>query len=137
MIVLGCILILIPYLLFDVTPIYQFPKNLEALRNSTKYQFFRTEIYLTSYSIGILFGYLTRKYPNVHLEGKYWELVIWVISLSLSVCTILWNENLIEIMRNGQTSRISNLLYLSIGKISWTIGICWLIFATTTGRAGF
>ena len=97
-----------------------------------RWQFYGTHMHLAPFMLGMLLGYVLRKWPKVYLGGIIGETFIWIVTGSMSIWAYFWHSNwFIE-----PPGFINLILWNSIGKLLWVSGIAWMIFACSTGRAG-
>jgi len=89
--------------------------------------------------MGILLGYIVRKKPNFNIGGKFLEIILWIVFSLLSLSSIIWAESFIHLDHSDYVSQnqFNLMICLSCGKILWSLGIFWAIYACCTGRGGF
>jgi len=144
MIIMGCLICISPKLLFG-TSISPFEISTMNSLSEIKYSIIRftqfTDQYISSFAMGILLGYLVRKKPNFNVGGKFFEIILWVIFPLLSFSSVIWAESFVHFnqLNNDFASQnqLNIMLCLSCGKILWSLGVFWTIYACCTGRGGF
>lgn len=94
--------------------------------------------------LGMLFGYLIRKFPNLPLGGRIGEIVLNVVFVGLSVIGFDWTQTMLKsnvgggdlasllISRQPSTSRLEIFLNISVGKLMFVIGFLWLFYYCCT-----
>ncbi|CAN7988847.1 unnamed protein product, partial [Ixodes hexagonus] len=91
-------------------------------------------VHFVSYSLGILAAFYHTKYGSNDI-GKGWQGVLWAASL-LCMCgvlfgSLLWNSP------DDAPSPWAAALYKATHRGLFSAGLCWILFACVTGRAGF
>ncbi|CAG2100946.1 unnamed protein product [Medioppia subpectinata] len=92
----GCFACIYPYIMEGQTPLHKYYnmidnpgnfKGIDDLINGVPLrQLYRTEIYLVAFPMGILAGFLTRKYPNILANTNWGSRVLW----SAGVCWLFY-----------------------------------------------
>ena len=94
--------------------------------------FYLPNNHASAFFMGMLMGFVTRRYPNVYLGGKVGETMIWCVTWSMTIFSLIWHNNFWE----KEPTQLNLHLYLAFGKLFWISGWAWLVFACSTGRAG-
>jgi hypothetical protein len=87
--------------------------------------------YATSFFVGIGFGYLMRKEVIfTQLQQKFF----WIVSTIMIISVYFWHNTFWRLDRSAPLWSV--LLWHSFGKLFWSLGFGWIIFACCTGRGG-
>ncbi len=136
---MGILICISPKLLFGIK-ISPFEVSTMNSLTEIKYSIIRftqyTDQYISSFAMGILLGYLVRKKPNLKL-GKIFEIILWIVCPFMSILSVIWAEIFVHF--NGDytsKNQLNLMLCMSCGKIMWSLGVGWTIFACSTGRGG-
>jgi hypothetical protein len=132
-IIIGVIASIMPKLL-GIYNYYEWREfdTIYDLSIGVRWHFYGTHMHLSPFMLGMLLGYILRKWPNVYLGGKIGESIIWIVTGIMSSWAFYWHSNwLIE-----PPSSINIILWNGFGKLLWVSGVAWIIFACSTGRAG-
>lgn len=132
---LGIFLVISPYVIFGIRPylqIWDLDSVIFANSSSlTAYHTFPT-VYLISFLAGFPFGYLLHK--NKVKLSKLEESLFWVLSVCAIFGVYFWNNTF---WRKDHSSPLINaLLWHTVGKLAFGVGIGWTLFACCTGRGG-
>ncbi|CAG2176990.1 unnamed protein product, partial [Oppiella nova] len=99
-----------------------------------------TDQYITSFALGLLLAYLVRYKYSVRIHYLL-TVVLWIMCPLLSLASIVWAESFIQNneLNNSYTqqNQLQFILCYSVGKLMWSTGVAWAIYACTTGRAGY
>ena len=79
----GCIVAIAPKLLFDIPHIYDRNQNSMQQMEVLRHHYFGTEQHISSYLMGMIVGFLIKRYPNLYLGGRIGELFLWYASNNL------------------------------------------------------
>ena len=92
-ILIGCFTAPASYLLFGVNTPYVIPdmSTFSEMKNSVMHYWMGTNQHISTFSLGILIGYLIKNKPNMNL-GKIWQYILWVVTPICSVIGIVWIE---------------------------------------------
>ncbi|PRD35853.1 UNVERIFIED_CONTAM: nrf-6 [Trichonephila clavipes] len=85
------------------------------------------------YFIGILFGYMMIKYPDIQVSKKL-QVICWCVSAGACGCVIFITSAWFKVY---YPSTLQLVIYASLYKIAFTSGIAWMTFCCMTGRGGF
>jgi len=85
----------------------------------------------TTYFVGMLFGYMmykikfkARLHPSLTVLG-------WILGLAAVSCSVF-----LVATRDGWNAQ-GNVAWESLQRLLFTFGVCWIIFACSTGNGGF
>lgn len=125
------------------------PMIFSTISSDTWFNEFYTRFYTraTPYLWGIIVGYFMHKYPNWHRKGtkKLSKVVVlsgWTISAVLCLTTVFglrsyWPMDFSCIGHSTDCYGIyASVMYASFGRLAWSIGVSWVIFACTNGYGG-
>ena len=135
-IVIGLFLAISPYLLFGIKPYLQiWEVGSTGILGSASFVYYHTipSVYLISFLSGFPFGYLL--YKNTIKLSKTQVVVFWMLSLCVIFAEYFWNSSFYRPDRSAPL--ISTLFWLTAGKLAFSLGIGWLLFACCTGRGGY
>ncbi|XP_017034572.1 nose resistant to fluoxetine protein 6-like [Drosophila kikkawai] len=93
--------------------------------------YYATNTRASPYLIGLLFGYfLHLKRGQVFRLSRLAVLVGWLVSLSLLATCIfaVYGQNTLPIVEEA--------FYVTLTRIAWPLGLCWLVFACMHGYGG-
>ena len=133
-IILSLFIAIAPQLLLGIPPylrIWDLDTRIFAISISWEYYHTHPTVYLISFLVGFPFGFMLFK--NVWFT-RLQENVFWVLSIISMVSVYLWHNTF---WRLDESSPLINaLLWHSIGKLAFSLGVGWIIFACCSGRAG-
>jgi len=133
-IIIGVFASISPQILFGIKPylqIWELDNVVFNLSKSFTWYHFTINNYVTSFFVGIGFGYLMRKEVSLtRLQQK----LIWVVSTVMIISVYFSHNSFFRLDRSAPLW--SALLYTSIGKLFWSLGFGWIIFACCTQRGG-
>jgi hypothetical protein len=123
-----------PYILFGLKPylqIWELESVIFSFSKSFTWFHLTPNNYLTSFLVGISFGYLMGKEISF---SRFQENLFWILS-SVSIITIyFWHNVFWSLDKSGPLW--SALLWHSIGKLFWSLSFGWIIYACCTERGG-
>jgi hypothetical protein len=90
-------------------------------------RFFKAEQFLTPFVTGILIGFLIANKENFSkfFNKKFISIILWLLFPLLCSSAIIWGENFKDI--NTVPNKPNLLLWISLGKILWSLGCGSLI----------
>jgi hypothetical protein len=106
-------------------------ESIKSYSQSKKWFHTTPNIYSTSFFIGIAFGILMRR--KLFLS-RMQEFFIWILSITLISIVYLWNNSFYRLDKSAPFSSV--ILWFSIGKLLFSIGFSWILFALCSGRGG-
>jgi hypothetical protein len=59
---------------------------------AVRWMFYLPNNHASAFMMGMLIGFVTKRHPNVYLGGKWGERVIWLVTISLSVYSLVWHN---------------------------------------------
>jgi hypothetical protein len=139
LIIFGCFLTIITRFLFgfklipyEVSEMY----SLTEMKRSFVRFSITTDQNLSVFVIGIIVGYLLRNRSvyNKFFNQKYNRILLSIFCPVLCVLAIIWGENFKDI--NESANKINLILWFASGKILWSLGNSWIIYALYTGSKG-
>ena len=108
---------------------------LNAMTSSATYLFGPWN-YLTTIVIGFLLGYCLERYSEMRLWGPTIDLLVTLVSLSLTVFTLVWKMKISEQDFTDSLFGYELHVYLFVHKITYLLANCWIVFACATKRLG-
>jgi hypothetical protein len=108
--------------------------TIESFIKSFAFYEFNTLQYVSSFTLGLLSGYLVIKQPKISIGGPIIENGLNIIALGSISCIIYWSDTLSKI--NQTVSEKNILLYLIFSKLIWSLSFTWILFVCCTGRSG-
>ncbi|GFT13901.1 nose resistant to fluoxetine protein 6 [Nephila pilipes] len=85
------------------------------------------------YFIGILFGYMMIKKPDLYVSRNI-QMICWCVAAGACGCVIFITSAWFKVYT---PSTFQLVIYASLYKIAFTLGIAWMTFCCMTGRGGF
>jgi len=122
-----------PYAIFGIKP-YLLIWDHESIKSyfqSKKWFHTTPNIYATSFFIGISFGILMRRR---FFLSRTQEFFILILSIALISIAYLWNDSFYRLDKSAPLSSV--ILWFSIGKLLFSTGFSWILFALCSGRGG-
>ncbi len=108
--------------------------SVDQIQRSLRRYNMGTEQFITPFVTGILIGYLiTNRSKFTKTFNKIFIIIIlWILFAVLSSSAIIWGENFKDI--NKTPNKLNLLLWFSLGKILWSLGLGSLIIALYSGK---
>ncbi|XP_054163306.1 nose resistant to fluoxetine protein 6-like [Oppia nitens] len=107
--------------------------NLDYVEHHLRYGYFWTFHHLGPYCCGIFIGYFLLNTPNNHQLPKSKMIIPWIVSpficLSVIFCAYYWNQGV-------EPSRLSSILYSSLSRTIWCMGLSWITYICCIGSGG-
>ena len=137
LIILGSFIGLAPKLLFGIPHLFESMKtlNFDIMAQTASHQYWGIESHFQIYSLGILLGFIIRRYPNVYLGGRMGELPIWLITWSMTTYAIFWHRDYYNFAEYTVTEW-DVINWIAYSKVCYAAGWFWAFYALTTGRGG-
>lgn len=135
--IIGCYLSIIRKLFFglNIAPFEVSNMNsVQDIRHSFLHYLGSTEQNISTFIIGLIYGFLIRKRPNLNTGGRIGNLILWIVLLSLPPIASYWSEGFKAL--KGGFSQFSFIMWFLSGRAMWALGYGWIIFACCTKRAG-
>ena len=133
-IILSLLIAISPQILLGIPP-YLRIWDLESIifSNSRSMAYYHTMpiAYLVTFLVGFPFGFMLFK--NVQFT-KLQERVFWVLSVISILSVYLWHNSFWRLDQSAPL--ISILLWHTVGKLVFGMGVGWIIFACCSGRGG-
>ncbi|KAG8200757.1 hypothetical protein JTE90_022358 [Oedothorax gibbosus] len=91
--------------------------------------------HLGPHNLGILVGYYLRMKKSP--KNMHWGLktLCWIGAFTLTTASLFgvhpWNVG------GSDPGKVATVLYASLSRMSWTIGLAWIVIACSTGCGGF
>jgi len=122
-----------PQILYGIKPyiMHQQIDTFTELLESFKWYHLTTNLYIISFFVGILFGFLMKKKVAI---SKSLEILLWIISISMMVSVSLWHNSLWRL--NESAPYWSVILWFSIGKLLYSIGCSCIYYLLCNGKGG-
>jgi len=135
-VLIGCAICTIPKLVFGIRTPYEIVdmSSFQEVKNSLMQYWMGVHQHISTFSIGILVGYLIKHKPNLNFGGKFGELLIWILAPICTVLAIVWNEKFSYI--ETKTTHLENMIWIAFGKVLWSLGFAWILYSCCTGRGG-
>lgn len=145
-IVLGCALS-VGHIVYKGIPFMNEVSLMNSITEESFYSIFYTWPFIHHigpFVLGMLFGYLIRRFPNLPLGGRIGETVLGVVFVGLSAVGFQWTQAMLKskaasgdfanFIVSGQpsTSRLEIYLNITIGKLMFVIGFLWLFYYCCT-----
>ncbi|XP_071041394.1 O-acyltransferase like protein-like [Parasteatoda tepidariorum] len=133
-IVLSCITVGIQTIRFNLTPTAQLSTaDDEKVYKVLDEVHILTLTHLSPYCVGMILGYSIHKYRKEKI--KKWIVIIgWCSSVILSVSALLGCH---RFSTGDESSRYAAILYASVHRTVFVVGVAWVIFACITGNGDF
>lgn len=145
-IVLGCS-VSVGHILYKGIPFMTEMSRMNSIFEESFYSIFYTWPFIhhiSSFVLGILFGYLVRKHPKLNLGGWLGEVVLTIIFTCCTLFGFYWTQDLLK-SNSELTSLIAPpplskyheyeiYLNLTVGKMLWCVGFLWWYYICCTGR---
>lgn len=97
--------------------------------------------HISTFSFGILVGYLIRFRPNIPLGGRVGEFLLTVSFTMMSVLGFYWTQNMLKssdtvssLDHSGSTFEV--YLNITVGKLMFCSGFLWFFYYCCTKRWG-
>ncbi|GFU16713.1 nose resistant to fluoxetine protein 6 [Nephila pilipes] len=94
--------------------------------------YFRPFVHAGPYCIGMLAGYLLATKPDLKIP-KAVQVVGWAVAF---ICNFSVLYGVIEWNRGTEPTLWGGLLYASLNRTAWTLGVAWMIVCCATGHGG-
>ncbi|XP_017103734.2 nose resistant to fluoxetine protein 6-like [Drosophila bipectinata] len=97
--------------------------------------YFSTHTRASPYLIGVVFGYFLHVKRGKSFKLNWMAVVLgWALSWALLLCCIF---GVFAQQKNFETpSTLEEAFYLTFTRISWPLGLCWVVFACMHGYGG-
>ncbi|CAG2102715.1 unnamed protein product [Medioppia subpectinata] len=91
----GSFLSISPKLIAGIPHFFESYKSLsiDTVVSSVGHHLWGIETHVQLYVLGLLFGYLTKRHPNMYLGGIFGELAIWLTTWAMTFYAIFWHRN--------------------------------------------
>lgn len=134
-VMVGCVVCTIPRFVFDIPLHFEWKKwtNFDVMMSSFRHSLFAFYQHIVTFVMGILTGFLIRKYKNTPIN-KWIQVFLWVFCTGLFVAQAVWQKDFFAFSSNP--SELNIFLFALFSKIMYSLGVCWLCFAISTGRGG-
>ncbi|XP_054166924.1 nose resistant to fluoxetine protein 6-like [Oppia nitens] len=135
---LGSLIALAPKYLLGIPHIFEGYRtlNFDTMVSSLSHHYWGIEPHFQVYTLGLLLGFMVKKYPKLNLGGYIGESVLWIVTWSMTGYALFWHRNYFRV-----TEYVVNnneiLLWVSLSKLCYSAGWMWAIYACCTARAGF
>ncbi|XP_023236523.1 nose resistant to fluoxetine protein 6-like [Centruroides sculpturatus] len=136
--VLGIVLLLISMIITAaLTEIYNLPLLNVLIGDDLKLQnqnpyldliYIKPYSHLPVYIIGMGVGFFICKYPKPNLKMTY-QVIAWIVAIFCNIAVIYSYRK--------YNSRPTIILYSSIHRSVWSIGLAWVTYSCSTGHSGF
>jgi hypothetical protein len=135
-VLIGCLICTLPKLIFGLKTPYEMNdiNSFQEMKHSVMQYWMGTHQHISTFSIGLLIGYLIRYKPNMNFGGKFGETLIWIFAPMCTVLAIVWNERFK--FTEQKTTHLENMIWLAFGKVLWSSGFTWILYMCCTGRGG-
>lgn len=139
----GLLLLISPLFTMSPTLILGHPTYLELTKLRTASEILRafsnyhtnTFQYITPFSIGILTGYLIKRYPNLRpIGGRPVEIFLWIASFSTYVIFYTWHNSFWGL--NQVNSTWNTLAWFALSKLATGFGLAYISYMCCTGKGG-
>ncbi len=101
------------------------------ISSSFVYYYFTPNNYGISFFVGTAFGYMLWKKV---LFTRFQEIYSWILSLVIIITVYFWHN---DFHRLDKSKPLLNILYWhSIGKLLFSSGFAWILYACCIGRGG-
>ncbi|GIY90030.1 nose resistant to fluoxetine protein 6 [Caerostris darwini] len=91
--------------------------------------------HLGPHCLGIFVGYYLRQKMSPKSFHWKWHILAWILTFAFTTSALFgvhpWNNDL------PGTGKVATVLYASLSRMSWTIGLAWIVIACSTGCGGF
>ncbi|CAL1275764.1 unnamed protein product [Larinioides sclopetarius] len=91
--------------------------------------------HLGPHCLGIFVGYYLRKKRSPRNLHWRWHIAAWMLSFAFLGSALYgvhpWNNHL------PGTGKVATVLYASLSRMAWTVGLAWITVACSTGCGGF
>ncbi len=137
LIIIGCFLSIVPKLFygFNIAPYEASTMNsVLEIRHSLLHYLGSTQQNISTFIIGLIVGYLIRKKPNLNTGGKLGNLILWITLPLLPPIASYWSESFKA--SEGEFSQLSFIMWFLSGRVMWSLGYGWIVFACCTKRGG-
>ncbi|KAG8178845.1 hypothetical protein JTE90_016515 [Oedothorax gibbosus] len=134
--VLSVIGVAIQNYIRDLPPALLFTRADVEQRNALMLETYYPPLHhLGPHNLGILVGYYLRMKKSP--KNMHWSLktLCWIGAFTLTTASLFgvhpWNVG------GSDTGKVATVLYASLSRMSWTIGLAWIVIACSTGCGGF
>jgi len=133
-IIIGLFASISPQVLFGIKPYLQI-WDLETVHvtisKSFRWYHNTPNVYVTSFFVGIAFGYLMRKEISF---SRLQQILFWILSIVMILTVYFWHNNFWRLDKSAPLWSV--LLWHSIGKLLFSSGFGWIFYMCCTGRGG-
>jgi hypothetical protein len=136
-IVIFSLLLRVLPLLFGIKPyrLIIFTHTFEQILESSVWYYTSTTVYISSYFVGIVIGYIILDYK--FSINKILEIFLWILSIVLITASLLWENSFWKLnTMPTNNSMISWYLWFTFGRFGHTLGFGWVFYELCTGRGG-
>ena len=124
---MSTIYLLVMSLVFEIHVIGRTTKAQEMI---PKWIYFPTHARIAPWMIGITLGYILFKLRNKKIKiSETLNATMWIIALSLIMVVVATTFPLINPLTNQNTTLVANAIYTAFFRMTWALGIAWIIFA--------
>ena len=123
------------------------PQNFDTILNLDWQTDFYYKPYTrsTPYIYGIVFGYICLQFKHIH-RTKGQKMPIWLVILGWLSCAFLclitvyglapyWDWDTSCLGNTDCFTTAAAVSYAMFGRLAWSIGVSWIIFASMTGKS--
>ncbi|XP_064458662.1 nose resistant to fluoxetine protein 6-like [Ornithodoros turicata] len=96
--------------------------------------YFRPFAHVGPFCIGIVLGYYIHAAKKIKLS-KPVQFLFWSAATTVNI-TVVFTPHKWYLHNNYSSSSAGTLLYASLHRVAWTLGVAWVTFACATGRGG-
>ncbi|XP_017055197.1 nose resistant to fluoxetine protein 6 [Drosophila ficusphila] len=110
--------------------------SLIAHTNDAMYKiYFSTQTRASPYLVGILFGYFLHENSGKQFKLSPITVILgWLVALALLFCCLF---SMFDYSATTEPPPIlEEAFYLTLGRIAWPLGLCWVVFACMQGYGG-
>jgi hypothetical protein len=108
--------------------------SVPEIRHSLLHYLGSTQQNISTFIIGLIVGYLIRKKPNLNTGGKLGNVILWITLPLLPPIASYWSEGFKA--SKGEFSQLSFIMWFLSGRVMWSLGYGWIVFACCTKRGG-
>ncbi|KPM07579.1 hypothetical protein QR98_0060760 [Sarcoptes scabiei] len=120
--------------------------RMESIFEDSFYSIFYTWPFyhhISTFALGMLVGFLIRRYPNLYLGGRFGESLLSIIFLTLTFYGFVWTgemlsskSNFFETINESRTN-LEIFLNVSVGKLMFCSGFLWIFYFCCTRPKSF
>lgn len=119
--------------IFHIKPyfLYRNMDSLQEITSSFAWYHIATNMYINSYFVGILFGYLATK--DFKIKAKL-RIILWVLIVAIIIVVFMWNNTFWSL--NPTFDLMDTLLWFAFGKFFSSICFGGMFFMCCSGNGG-